>query len=117
MFVPTTKRRLLTNNLKEQKDKLITGFRMKYQEAGGVQLGKLFSTDLARDLPCGRDQCWPCQTSKEGQQKKCKTRSVLYETSCCICNPDVEKKHPSILEEEDVPKGGKIPPPDPWGDE
>ena len=111
MFVPTTKRGLLTAKLKEQENKLvgITGFRMKYQESGGVQLGKLFSTDLARDLPCGRDQCWPCQTSKEGQQKKCKARSVLYETSCCICNPDVEMKQPSIREEEDDndPKVGK----------
>ena len=38
MFVPTTRRGLLTTMLKEQEDKLanMTGFRVKYQEAGGA---------------------------------------------------------------------------------
>jgi hypothetical protein len=93
MFVPTTRRGLLTTMLKEQEDKLsnMTGFRVKYQEAGGVQMGKLFSTDLARDQPCGRDQCWPCLTKKEGESKKCRDRSVLYVTSCSLCNPGVDE--------------------------
>ena len=78
MFVPNTRRGILVNRLKEGEDELarITGFRIKYQEAGGVQLGKMFSTDLARDQPCGRNVCWPCQTSKEGETKNCKARSM-----------------------------------------
>ena len=48
MFVPNTRRGILVNKLKEGKDELamITGFRIKYEEAGGVQLGKMFLTDL-----------------------------------------------------------------------
>ena len=49
-----TRRGLLTTMLKTQEVKLanMTGFRVKYQKAGGVQMGKLFSTDLSRDQPC-----------------------------------------------------------------
>jgi hypothetical protein len=93
MFVPSTKRSILINSLKEREQELssITGFRVKYQEAGGIQLGKMFSTDLARDMPCGRVSCWPCKTSSEKESKNCKARSVLYETSCLICNPPKEE--------------------------
>ena len=65
-------------------------------------MGKMFSTDLARDQLCGRIVCWPCQPSKEGETKNCKTRSILYETSCIPCNPVKDKTAPvqdSNLEE------------------
>ena len=81
------------------------GFRVKYQEAGGVQMGKLFSTDLARDQPCGRDQCWSCLTKKEGESKKCRDRSVLYVTSCSLCNPVVdETKSSQVDHNKEVPR-------------
>ena len=107
MFVQSTRRGILVNKLKEGEDELarITGFRIKYQEAGGVQLSKIFSTDLARDQPCGRNVCWPCQTSKEGETKNCKARSILYETSCIACGPVKDKTAPvedSNLEEGDL---------------
>ena len=92
MFVPNSKRSLIVNKLKEREDEManITGFRIKYQEAGGTQLARMFSTDLARDLPCGRNECWPCNSTQEGKIKNCRARSVLYETSCKVCNPDTE---------------------------
>ena len=30
----------------------------------------------------------PCKSSKEGATKKCKERSILYETNCTLCNPE-----------------------------
>ena len=56
MFVPSTRKSMLINKLKEKEEEWcqLTGFRIKYQEAGGTQLGNLFSEDLARDIPCGR---------------------------------------------------------------
>ena len=38
----------------------ITRFRVRYQEAGGIQLARLFSTDLGKGQPCGREECQPC---------------------------------------------------------
>ena len=48
----------------------------------------MFNTDIAKDLPCGRNNCWPCNTSKAGTVKNCEARSILYETSCTLCNPE-----------------------------
>ena len=59
----------------------------------------MFSTDLARDLPCGRNNCWPCNTSKEGRVKNCKARSILYETNCTLCNQDDPVRQPNHQEE------------------
>ena len=72
MFVPSSRGGILTAKLREREDHMasMTGFRMRFQEAGGMQLGKLFSTDLARDIPCGRQTCWPCRTSKEKRVRK-----------------------------------------------
>jgi hypothetical protein len=78
IFVPTTMRVPLTTMLKEQEDKLanMPWFRVKQQEAGGVQMGKIFSTDLVRNQPCG------IRTSadhgkKEDEIKKCR-EGVCY---------------------------------------
>ena len=70
-----------------------------------MQLGKMVSTNLARDQPCGRNVCWPCQTSEEGETKNCKARSILYKTSCIPCSLVKDKSAPgqnSILEEGDL---------------
>ena len=68
-----------TPKVKEREDEManITGFRIKYQEAGSTQSARMFSTDLARDLPCGRSECWPCNSTQEGKIKNCRARSVL----------------------------------------
>ena len=56
MFVPSTRNGTLIKMMRENEEKLVemTGFRISYSEAGGTQLGRYFSTDLAGDQPCGR---------------------------------------------------------------
>ena len=50
VFVPNTKAGLLHKKLREREDKLseITGFRMRFQEAGGSQLKNSFNTYLEK---------------------------------------------------------------------
>ena len=49
MFVPSSKAGTLISMLKEREDTMVrmTKFRVKFQEAGGVKLKNMFSTDLA----------------------------------------------------------------------
>ena len=63
-----------------------TGFRVKFQEAGGLQLKNCFSTDLSRGDHCGREICPPCEQETENRQN-CRTQNILYETKCLLCNP------------------------------
>ena len=100
MFVPNTKGSILLKRLQAMEDEMakLTGFRIKFQEAGGIQLCRMFRKNLARDQLCGRVKCWPCKSIKEGATKKCKQRSILYESSCVLCNPE---KSGSSLEGED----------------
>ena len=58
----------------------ITRFKVKIQEEGGIQLARLFSIDLARGEPCGREDCNPCKASKK--RPNCKQASILYESKC-----------------------------------
>ena len=53
----------------------ITRFRVKYQEAGGIQLARLFSTDLAKGESCQREDCPHC-SSKEEKKTGCKQQST-----------------------------------------
>ena len=74
IFVPSTRGSLLLNSLKEAEDKMaeITGFRVKFQEAGANILANSFSKDLGRGKHCGRAECPPCEkpegrvTAKQG---------------------------------------------------
>jgi hypothetical protein len=63
-----------------------TRFRVKMQEAGGIQLARLFSNDIARGEPYGREDCHPCKASSG--RPNCKQLSILYESTCDNCNPD-----------------------------
>ena len=56
MFIPSTKNVTLIMALKEAETDMsnITRFRVRYQEAGGIHLARLFSTDLGKGQPCGR---------------------------------------------------------------
>ena len=58
IFVPSTKGSALIMSLKEDEDKMaeITGFRVKYQEAGGDILTNFFSKNLASGKHCGRPE-------------------------------------------------------------
>jgi hypothetical protein len=62
----------------------ITKFEM--QEAGGIQLARLFSTELAKGESCGREDCHPFRTSLK--RPDCKQSSIPYESKCALCNPD-----------------------------
>ena len=64
MFVPNTRNGTLLKMMREKEESLVelTGFRVSYTEAGGTQLGRMFSTNLATNQPCGRSSkdCIPC---------------------------------------------------------
>ena len=62
MFVPNTKGGLLLKKLKEMEEILcnITGFRIKFTEAGGTPLSSLFSLYMSKGHNCGREPCVPC---------------------------------------------------------
>jgi hypothetical protein len=98
VFVPSTRGGMLTRKLREREEVLagITGFKIRFQEAGGSQLGNMFSTDLGKGNHCGR-KCPPCDGSDSENRQNCKARNIVYETSCTICNPVDET--PSIQRE------------------
>ena len=63
MFIPSTRGGLLTRMMREREAEMskITRFKIKMQESGGIQLARLFSTDLANGQHCGRQNCQPCE--------------------------------------------------------
>ena len=50
VFIPSTKGGLLVGKLREEEDKMaaLTGFRIKFQEAGGSKLVDSFEKDLGK---------------------------------------------------------------------
>ena len=63
----------------------ITGFRVKYQEAGGDILTNFFDKNLASEKHCGRPECPPCMV--HDGKVNCKARNIVYESKCLVCNP------------------------------
>ena len=94
MFVPSSKVGTLISMLKEREDTMVrmTKFRVKFQEAGGVKL------DLAAGAHCGRDDCIPCIIPDKRQN--CKRQSILYESSCQLCNKDQDTRRPEPSHQE-----------------
>ena len=76
MFVPSSRGGTLTRLLKENEPRLseMTGFRVRYMEAGGTKLSQLFSTDTARGEHCHRVDCQPCNR----QTDSCAENKILY---------------------------------------
>ena len=98
VFVPNTKGGTLVKKLKEREDKMseLTGFRIRFQEAGGSQLKNLFNTDLGKGNHCGRQPCPPCDMNGE-RRENCRSKNLVYESRCLVCNPgDLSRK-------EDIP--------------
>ena len=87
VFVPSTRGGILIQSLKDEEDKMaeITGFRVKYQEAGGSILANAFDKNLGSGRTCGRANCPPCLET-DGKVN-CKARSIVYESQCLVCNP------------------------------
>ena len=100
VFVPSTKGSTLLMSMREDEDKMadMTGFRVKYQEAGGSVLTNIFNKDLARGQHCGRTSCPPCDQSEK--RENCRSKNIVYESKCKICNPT-----PSREEDDDHPSG------------
>ena len=113
VFVPSTKGSLLIKSLREDEDKMeeLTGFRVKYQEAGGSVLSNAFNKNLGAGKECGRKECPVCNQAEAGAD--CKTRNVVYESKCKLCNPlPATQKDMNTEKEEfqDEPAGRQPPP-------
>ena len=92
VFVPSTKGGLLVKKLKEEEDRMaeVTGFRTKFQEAGGSKLINCFEKDLGKGQNCCRNSCPPCDSSDRIQN--CRSRNLVHESSCRICHPASSQK-------------------------
>ena len=55
-------------------------------------MANMVNEDMGKGLHCGRDDCPPCEGGEENKRQNCRLRSILYETSCLLCNP-VENKN------------------------
>jgi hypothetical protein len=88
VFVPSTKGSTLIKSLRDEEDRIaeITGFRIKYQEAGGSVLTNAFDKNLGKGLHCGRPACPPCDNP--GKRENCKSKNLVYEAKCSVCNPE-----------------------------
>ena len=70
-------------------------FRVKYQEAGGSQLANFFCTYTGKGGHCGRSGCPPCDSTEDGKRANCKSKNILYESKCLVCNPPSNEDKPS----------------------
>ena len=80
----------------------ITGFRIRFQEAGGSQLKNMFSTDLAKGTHCERTSSPPCDGPGE-KKENCRSNNLVYESCCTICN---QSTNAYIRMEEKNPRSG-----------
>ena len=105
VFVPSTKGSMLVKSLREEEDRMeiLTGFRVKYQEAGGSPLSNAFDKNLGAGQPCGRLECPICKQVGTGED--CKSRNITYESKCKLCNPTTSPQE----ENEDVHPSGRPP--------
>ena len=87
VFVPSTNGSLLLKTLKEDEERMaaLTGFKIKYQEAGGSVLCNAFCKDLGKGQHCMRKDCPPCNGSDK--RENCRSKNLVYKSKCKICNP------------------------------
>ena len=110
MFVPNTKGGLMVNKFKKGEPILcaLTDFKVKYAEAGGTPLMNMFNQDTGRGSHCRREVCHPCDGTSDEKRQNCRERSILYETSCKLCNPEEAKKGPSNPQQGEVQPEGRL---------
>ena len=66
----------------------MTGYNIRIAEMTGMPLSRLLpSTNPWGPSDCGREDCPVCSQEDEKPQS-CKTRNILYESSCRICQVD-----------------------------
>ena len=101
IFVPNTKGGTLVRKLREREEvmKELTGFGIKFHEAGGSQLRNSFSLELKKGKHCGRE-CPPCTTNGD-KGENCRKRNILYKTTCRLCNPETKR-----MEKEEAGREG-----------
>ena len=89
----------------------LTGFRVKYQEAGGSVLSNAFSKNLGAGKECGRKECPVCTPAEAGTD--CKVRNIVYESKCKLCNPLPTAQEYMDIEKEEYQNqpSGRPPPP------
>jgi hypothetical protein len=77
VFIPSTKGGLLVGKLREEEDRMaaFTGFRVKFQEAGGSKLIDSFEKDWDKGKHCGRKPCPLCDNSDKRQN--CRSRNLV----------------------------------------
>ena len=94
IFAPSTRGGVLTRKLREREEELsrMTGFGIKFQEAGGTKMINMFNTNLGGGLHCGRKPCPPCDSNEEGKRDDCRARNLVYESVCTMCNPTSRKE-------------------------
>ena len=81
VFVPSTRGSILIQSLKDEEQRMseITGFKVKFQEAGGTPLTNAFDKNLGRGLHCGRTICPPYDSSAPEKRVNFKSKNVVYE--------------------------------------
>ena len=79
----------------------MTGFKFSYTELAGVKLGRIFTPNLSKGQPCGRESCQPCTKNDPDKIQNCRTRSILYQSACSVCNPPGRKDKKTSHREDD----------------
>ena len=79
--------------------KELTGFGIRFQEAGGSQLRHSFNLDLGKGKPCGRE-C-PPSTSNGNKRENCGSR-----TSCTNQTASYATSIPGTKKKEDIRREG-----------
>ena len=94
MFVEFSRGGSLQKHMKEVLERLspMLGFRVRVAEKGGSSLGSILSNkNLWRGEACGRSKCKPCAQPEE-KKESCKTRNIVYESECTLCNEPGSRK-------------------------
>ena len=92
MFLHQTVGGVLAKRQQEVEARLakVTGYRICMVESAGTQLRRLLpNTNPWAGGDCGHERCYTCNKGGE-RREDCKRRNILYESSCTLCNPEVE---------------------------
>ena len=96
IFVEHTTGGELAKRMRETLSRIekMMGFRIKVVERSGTQIKDLFSlTNVWGGIPCDRKECITCTQGIE-EIPDCTRRSVVYESICRKCVPEVAKPGP-----------------------
>ena len=103
MSLPSTRGGTLLKKMRGNEPQMVdmTGFRVSYTELAGVKLGRIFTPNLSKGQPCGRESCQPCTKNDPDKIQNCRTRSILYQSACSLCNPPGRKDEKSSHKVDD----------------